>query len=198
MNNIIYVEVIDLRGDSHLNMNVTTGAVVAETCFLILHTESPEWLKTGISAFKDFMLDNGDIPIVFFTAVSILLYLIGGLLPDIDTPYSTLGKIIHIPVEHRTWTHAVWWIAVLCIAGIWWRMLFWLGLGVFVHDLWDSFSASGLNWFYPIKKKNKHRIKLYHTGKRSEYIIVGVAWTLTVIYAVVIVQIVYNIVDISL
>lgn len=192
-----------MRGESHLGMNIATGAVTAETCFLIMNTESPGWLQSCISSFSNFMLDSGDIPKILFVAAGIVLYLIGGLLPDIDTPYSMLGRIIHIPVEHRTWTHAIWWPMIFCIGGIWYRLLFWLGLGVLIHDLWDKPSASGLNMLYPFgkkrfaEKKRKRVFKLYHTSKGSEYIVVGVSWTIMVVYTLIVIQCVYHVLNIS-
>lgn len=184
-----------MRGGSHLGMNMATGIIVAETCFLTTKISSPEWLQTGVTVFSEFMLDGGDVPKIIFIPAVIILFLIGGLLPDIDTPYSMLGRIIYIPVEHRTWTHAIWWPLIFCIAGIWVRPFMWLGLGIFMHDLWDHPSASGINWFYPKKRKKKHKFKLYHTGKASEYIIVGSFWTLMILYSLLVAQLVYHVFD---
>lgn len=185
-----------MRGESHVCMNVTAGAVIAETCLLFEKLPGiPDWLKTGTTAFTDFMLDGGTLPLIVFLPICILLYLIGALLPDIDTPYSTLGRIIYIPVEHRTWTHALWFPVIFCIAGIWVRPLLWLGIGVLFHDCADFFSASGLQWFYPIKLKGKHKCKLYHTGHIGERVIVIIAWVVCILYTLVVIQLVWHVFD---
>ena len=182
-----------LRGESHMSMNLVTGLFLGGTGFLLLNTNVPQEVKNVVTIVKDFLFDSGDIPFPVFLATAIGLYLLGSLLPDIDTPYSTLGRIIYIPFEHRTWTHAIWIPLILLIAGIWIRLLFWLGLGIFFHDFWDSFSASGIHWFYPIKRKGRNKLRLYHTGQRSEYIFAGVAWGILLVYAVFILQVVYDI-----
>lgn len=184
-----------MRGNSHMAMGVATGVIVSDTVFLAMKYEStPSFLKNCAEAVFNFLIpaDAGVLPIYLFVPVAILLYLLGTLFPDIDTPYSTLGKIIHLPIGHRTWTHAIWLPLALCIGGIWYRLLFWFGLGMFVHDFCDSFSASGLHWFYPIKIKDNPHIKLYHTSQPSEYITVGVTWTVTVIYTIIVLQIIYQ------
>lgn len=182
-----------MRGKSHFAMNAATGVVLFDSAFLIANTESPDWLKTGVAAIQNFLIpEETKIPVYLFVIFAVALFLFGSLIPDIDTPYSSLGRIIHIPVEHRTWTHAIWWPVLFCIAGIWFRLLFWFGLGIFFHDFWDAFSASGLHWFYPIKNKH-HKLKLYYTGKPSEYVTVGVFWTLAVIYTIFVAEMVYGI-----
>lgn len=184
-----------MRGENHIGMNMAIGIIVAESCFLISKVTAPGWLETGAGAFSEFMLDGGQMPMFLFVPLGILLYFIGALLPDVDSPYSMLGRVIHIPVEHRTWTHAIWWPVLLCVGGIWVRLLMWLGLGVFLHDFVDSFSASGLNWFYPIKKKHKHRLKLYHTGHIGERVIIIITWVLMILYTILVSQLVWHIFD---
>ena len=188
-----------MRGESHLGMAMSAGIITAGTCFLVLKSpDFSESIKNAATAFTGFMLDSGDMMPIIFVPIAIILFLIGAILPDIDTPYSMLGRFICLPFEHRTWTHAIWWPAALCVAGIWVRLLMWLGIGVFIHDFCDSFSASGLHWFYPIKNKNKHVLKLYHTGKGSEYAIVTISWVITILYILFIIQKVYHILDIAL
>lgn len=185
---------IVLRGESHLAMNLATGGVIATTGFLLMNLDIPEDFKNAITIVKDFLIDSGGVlaPIVFIP-IAFVLYMLGGLLPDVDTPYSMLGRIICLPFEHRTWTHAIWFPLILMISGIWVRLLFWLGFGMLMHDVWDSFSASGIHWFYPIKRKKPKRFKLYHTGQPSEYVVGSVFFTITIVYAVVAFQIVFDI-----
>ena len=42
---------------------------------------------------------------MFTIPACLAAYFLGTLLPDIDNPNSLLGRIIHVPVEHRTWFH---------------------------------------------------------------------------------------------
>lgn len=110
-------------------------------------------------------------------------YFIGTLLPDIDNPKSTLGRFFKLPVKHRTWFHAIYIYLVIAGLGFLNPLFSWLFLGVFVHLFWDSFSAMGNCWFYKIlsdyreypggaKVKKGHKIKLYHAGEWSEYLLV--------------------------
>lgn len=119
---------------------------------------------------------------------SLLLYLgayfIGTLLPDIDNPNSLLGRFIHLPIEHRTWIHAIYLYLIPAVLGWLVHPAFsWLFFGVFVHLFWDSFSAAGNCWLYKLvsdyreypggaKVKKGHKLKLYRTGEWSEYLLV--------------------------
>lgn len=118
-------------------------------------------------------------------------YFLGTLLPDIDNPNSVLGRIIHVPVEHRTWLHAIYLYLIFAILGWHYPIFMWLFLGVIVHLFWDSFSASGNCWFYKLlsdyrkypsgaKIKKGHKLKLYHTGKWSEYLLLFIIVVITV------------------
>lgn len=182
-----------MRGESHIAMNLATGGIIAGTCVLLENIDIPEDVKNIVIAVKDFFLDSGDMIPWLYLPLCVVLFMLGGLLPDVDTPYSLLGRIIYLPFEHRTWTHAIYLPLGLIIGGIWVRPLMWLGIGVFCHDFWDSLSASGVNWFYPYKRKGQKMIKLYHTGQASEYVLSGVVFTLTVIYMVIVFQIAFDI-----
>lgn len=119
-------------------------------------------------------------------------FLIGTLAPDIDNEKSMLGQMLHLNLEHRTWTHSIW--AVLaagilsCIAPIFW----WFTLGYVGHLVWDTPSKCGVCWFYPISKyrhfgdngakiKNGHQYYLYRAGNQSETILVAGLVIITVI-----------------
>lgn len=190
-----------MRGSSHMLTAAATGITIVGTLFWTAKSVSVPTVVRDISqSITHFLIpgNTGKLPIWAFVLIGVFLYFIGSLLPDIDTPYSTLGKILYLPFEHRTWTHALWLPAALCIGGIWVRLLFWMGVGVLVHDFWDSFSASGIHWFYPIGsgKKTKH-IALYHTSQPSEFIVVGVALTLAILYGLLSLQLVYHFVNVT-
>lgn len=110
----------------------------------------------------------------------------GSLLPDIDNKSSSLGRYVHLPLGHRTWTHSLWAVALvllLCralpVPGI-----YGLAFGYFLHLFLDGLSGMGVCWFYPFtryvymeggswkkgsgkgvkaKTAQGHKLKLYRT-----------------------------------
>lgn len=185
-----------MTGKSHLATGVASVVVLADTIFITTNKYSM-FTDTAVK-IKDFLLDNQSMPMWLFLVVSAILFLLGLLLPDIDHPYSMLGRIIHIPIEHRTWTHYIWLPATLCVVGIFYRFVFWLSIGILLHDLWDKPSASGLNMLYPIiKSKRKRHLKLYHTSEASEYVVVGIFCCLSFVYTFCVLQSVYHFVNIA-
>lgn len=119
-------------------------------------------------------------------------YLLGNLLPDIDNPNSLIGRVVHVPVEHRTWLHAIYLYLLIAALGFVHPAFSWLFFGVFVHLFWDSFSAMGNCWFYKLfsdykeypngaKIKKGHKLKLYHAGEWSEYLLLFVIMAVTVV-----------------
>lgn len=123
--------------------------------------------------------------------VCILAYGLGNLLPDIDTPNSMLGRFLHIPVEHRTWLHAIYCYLPLAVLGWFSTPFAWMFLGVVVHLFWDSLSACGNCWFYKLlsdyreypnggKIKKGHKLKLYHAGEWSETMVTVILVLLTI------------------
>lgn len=81
------------------------------------------------------------------------LYYFGLLLPDIDSPNSTISRKLRfsLPFRHRGWTHSIWFLlpwAVLGATAAWpARFVF---LGMLAHDLADSLSTAGWAAFYPL------------------------------------------------
>ena len=117
--------------------------------------------------------------------LALFLFLVGCLLPDIDTGTSILGRKVRLPVEHRTWTHALWGPAALfAIAWFFWVPAAWVGLGWLNHLFFDNLSVQGVCWLYPVpgyvefdsgaKIKRGHWLKLYKTAQASEYVVVAV------------------------
>lgn len=82
------------------------------------------------------------------------LFMLGSLSPDIDSESSSIGRYV-APVArlipHRTITHTVW--AVLLLCGAAWYVdslyLWAFALGYSLHIVEDSFSRQGICWFYP-------------------------------------------------
>lgn len=129
---------------------------------------------------------------LFFIPLYLGAYFLGCILPDADSPNSILGRIVHIPFEHRTWMHSIYPYLVIAVLGVAHPVFSWLFFGSFVHLFWDSFSACGNCWFYKIlsdyrrypgnaKVKKGHRLKLYHAGQWSEYLLLFLIITVTVV-----------------
>lgn len=127
------------------------------------------------------------------TAIFAAAYVVGLLIPDIDNPNSMIGRYIHIPVKHRTWTHAVYLYIFTAAAGFFIHPAFlWFTLGVFIHLFWDSFSRMGNCWFYKLLsdykeypggariKKGRH-LTLYRAGEWTEYFVTFIVVILTVL-----------------
>jgi inner membrane protein len=100
---------------------------------------------------------------LFKDPVGMGLVLVGGLLPDIDHPGSSIGRILFFisrPVErrwgHRTVTHslvaqsAVGFLSMPLLFGsaVWWLCL---SLGYFSHLIIDATNKSGTPLFWPSK-----------------------------------------------
>lgn len=185
-----------MRGKSHVIVN--TGTVIgAGSTLALMHNSDSNFVTNtadnilGFLFAHNFNVINTSLSMVLMIVFSAVMYLLGSLLPDIDHPYSTLGKIVHIPIKHRTWTHAVYAAVVFFLIGLKWRVFFWLGLGYFGHLFADSFSASGVNWLYPMKNKH-HVMKLYYTSQPSEYTTVGIWLAVNILYCIISLCIIFD------
>ena len=106
------------------------------------------------------------------------LFLLGTLLPDIDSKKSMLGRYIYLPLEHRTWTHTIWIVLLFSVISSFCKPIWFLTLGYFLHLVEDSVSTAGVCFCYPLsrykvypsgaKVKMRHKWKLYRAGQSSE------------------------------
>lgn len=187
-----------MRDSNHIVMGVATAVVLTES-HLLLQSCSENTLAYRLSSGIQHIITDTGLPMWFYFFIGISLYLLGVILPDVDSPYSMIGKKLHVPVEHRTWLHSIWFALIFAVGSIWVRVLCFLSFGIVVHLFFDSFSRSGIQWFYPFPlrrkwgKKSSHILKLYHTSQVSEYVFVGVVILLTVIYSVFTIQQIYHI-----
>ena len=185
-----------MTGKSHLITNA--ASVITYSCGLFALNKSIDSFSTqsdftSIAVFTDtFMkqyLQYDDLKILI---IGVLLSFIGTILPDIDSEDSMISRLlhIHIPIEHRTWLHAIYVPFLFCVIGAKFPLFGYLSFGYFVHLIMDSMSNCGICWFYPISKyrnygrakvKKVHYVKLYRTNSVSEGIFVGVFITITVI-----------------
>ncbi len=113
------------------------------------------------------------IPIIEDKFIFVSVALIATLLPDIDTPFSYLGKNkllrpLQFFSRHRGIFHSFTFLLfILIFLVIFFPFLifpFFLGYGL--HLLLDSFNPSGVRMFYPFKKKYRGKIK---TGGKKEF-----------------------------
>ena len=129
---------------------------------------------------------------VFKLSLSVLCFIMGVLLVDIDSKDSTLGRYL-MPlsevIPHRKVTHTVW--VLILLFGLGWYFkngyVLMLAIGYTVHMIQDTFSACGLCWFYPIfgkyqeygggamVKKGHNKMPSYAVGGLVETIIFWVS-----------------------
>lgn len=129
-----------------------------------------------------------DAPYSFELLLISLLFGLGSLFPDIDTPTSTIGKyfpFVGSIIGHRTVTHTIW--ALLLLSAATWYfdsvLLLAFTAGYTLHIIQDSFSRQGIAWFYPVlggyntfgsgavmKQGRKPGPLAYHTGGTGEEI----------------------------
>lgn len=169
-----------MNGRNHVICNLATlGSLSIADGFVVrdIGNHTPTFFESGVLSINNWVLDGNEVA-SFYTIVALALFILGSLLPDIDSKTSTLGRWLYIPVEHRTWLHALYVPIILFIASIWIRPLFWLGFGYLLHLFYDSLSTCGICWFYPYpgyvsfeegaRVKKNHKIKLYKTNSTSE------------------------------
>lgn len=180
--------------------------IIANTCTLIYTVSGFAYLDkiyTGkyinqihitLDAIIDFVKPQNNMPLWCHIMVCLALYYLGTVLPDIDSDKSFLGRFVYIPIEHRTWTHAIWFVAGVFTMSYWYHTLFFLALGYLNHLIWDALSYCGVCFLYPFsqyrsygngaKVKKKHKLKLYRTGKTSEFVLIGMLITLAIVVIV--------------
>lgn len=183
-----------MLGRDHLIANTASLAILSTGMMRL--AEQPVASPVGalapattavISAFTQY----GSIDTSAVIGLGLVFFYIGTLLPDIDNERSMLGRYIHLPMEHRTWTHAIWLPLIFVLAGFAFPPLWWAALGYVLHLFWDSLSRGGVCWFYPIsryvsysggaKVKRRHWVKLYSVGGVSEYIVTGIIVAVAII-----------------
>ena len=155
---------------------------------IIRNIDSKVWSFLDIGF--DFNFSNLSIKMIISIISFFIFVLIGTLCADCDSKTSIMGKILYIPVEHRTWLHAIW-IPLLCtIGGLSFKPAIWFALGWFLHEFMDAFSYEGNSYLYPIVgyyrygeakvKKGVHNFKMYRAGKTSERVFVFAVITLCI------------------
>ena len=119
------------------------------------------------------------------STTTITLVGIGSLLPDIDHPKSTVGKLflpisiyLNKKVGHRTLTHSLLvWVPLNLIGLYFYKPLFFITMGAISHLVLDSWNVSGVMLFNPFSEKlfvlagRNYRIR---SGSRPELILITI------------------------
>lgn len=181
-----------MLGHNHAISNISSLLLISDTVIYLkkyYHGVLQEYVNKAGDSVYNFALNFcvSDKPVILkiaWLSVCFGLFILGSLFPDTDSKKSIIGRYIHIPVRHRTWTHSIWVVLILGVISIVVRPMFWFTLGYFLHLFWDSLSKGGICWFYPISNyikydsgaqiKKKHIFRLYKTGNVSEYVLVSV------------------------
>lgn len=109
--------------------------------------------------------------LIFFHSVEnfylfAFVFLLSSLLPDIDTPFSKIGKIkifrlLNFFTKHRGIFHSFIFVISISILLIFFENSIWLAflLGYSSHLILDSLTIQGVRLFYPFKIKIKGLVK---------------------------------------
>lgn len=195
-----------MTGKSHIACNVsvaiTTGSIlrITEKKYNLIGADRIVPFIQG--TVYPFLTGRRVMPAFLWWMLAGFLFLLGSVLPDCDTKSSLVGRVVHLPIEHRTWTHSVWFLIPCAIFTWYFPVGFYLLAGYFLHLLFDSMSYGGVCWFYPLSKyrtysggakvKSKHWCKLYRTGQMSEAVVdVVVIAVVTVILAYCLINQIY-------
>ena len=104
---------------------------------------------------------------VEYTFAFIVISLISGVLPDIDSGFSTLGKRrifkpVQILTHHRGFFHSLTFcIGISALLAFYfpiYALPFFLGYGL--HLFADSFTVEGIRPFWPLKIESKGRLRV--------------------------------------
>ena len=162
-----------MRGSNHV---ATSCALSAATAAVALRATALAPVATTLAA----SVPHGVLGI----AEAFALTALGALMPDVDSPTSTLGRYVHLPVRHRTWTHTIWAVMLLFVSAKYVPALVWAALGYLFHLCMDSLSSAGVCWFYPLERyrtfangafyKPGHKLKLYGYDDGREPVVAGV------------------------
>lgn len=111
-----------------------------------------------------------------FNLINITLVAIASILPDIDTPYSLLGRfnLFSCVTHHRGFCHTIQFILVV-LALTWITPIPYIPIlfGLFAHLILDTLNPKGIMWLYPFSHKH-YSLKVCKTGSPEEIMIFGI------------------------
>lgn len=184
-----------MTGKSHIIINISSAVVSANILLyagLSYNGQSAENVKMMSNAVVQYLNDSSFFSQTAYWILAISFFLVGSVLPDIDSEKSMISRLLHfhLPIEHRTWTHTLVFPVLFGILSLWFKPLLFLSIAYLLHLLWDNLSKQGVCFFYPFeqyigygsgaKVKKGHKLKVYRTGQASEFVLLGVVATLTV------------------
>lgn len=176
-----------MMGENHLKVNLHLGLSYFTATSMMMHSniDIVTYIGTHLTAFfipRAVSWHNTPFrQCVIYLALTLLLFVLGTLLPDIDSKKSMLGRYIYLPIKHRRWTHTLWVLLVLFLIAVFFPYMRALWAGYFLHLLLDSVSAAGVCWIYPIHNyieydsgafvSPNHKHKWYHAGTDAEMVL---------------------------
>lgn len=191
-----------MMGKNHVLTNISAGLLALDAGIGVYRSSSSllapcrerlhVWVDSMIAPHPTF----GWLMLAGYAGFSFLILMFAALLPDIDTPDSTLGRFVPIHGKHRTWSHTIWIPLLICALGYevtpWFYVL---AFGYTWHLVMDSFSACGVCWFWPFQKYREygggarvasgHTLKLYHAGDAAETCLAYFLFIIAVLVTVV-------------
>jgi inner membrane protein len=118
-----------------------------------------------------FFLFHNFLKIDFSFFIIFLLFLLGSIIPDIDSKFSKIGKKkifrpIQFFIKHRGITHSLFFVILFfLIPFIPRNYKIWFCFGFILHMFLDALTINGIYLFYPFKFKIRGFIR---TGKLIE------------------------------
>ena len=104
-----------------------------------------------------------------FSLLGLLIVILSSMIADVDIKFSTLGrktKIFAFAFKHRGFFHSLFFGAllfmILYFAKTGFHFMF--AIGYFSHLFLDSLSVSGIQLFWPLKKRVKGFLKIKNGG----------------------------------
>lgn len=178
-----------MMSGSHIACNAASfGLMAGVHSYVVRHAgDLPSLIVSAANGLTAYAVpEAGPSGRVLYFAAAVVLYFLGTLLPDVDNRNSMFGRLVYIPVGHRTLTHSIWPVIGFFVLSIYFWPAVWLAAGYALHLFWDSFSACGVCWFWPFSRYRVYpggaKVKarrvlpgLYHAGETSERVFVTVA-----------------------
>ncbi len=150
-----------MTGRGHLFSGTVLAADTIAAAGIVAVSGKPELLAKALPTCKAVLVPSGDGAAFALSAVACAaFYFLGLLLPDIDSPGSTVTKLTHfsLPLTHRGFTHSFWFLLIFLLLGRFaWFPFRYIGIGMLVHDLMDWGSTAGWVPFYPFGRWRKYQ-----------------------------------------
>lgn len=179
-----------MQGKSHIIGGIAMGSI-GYSMLRLSQKLGYEGLDRFVSLLSHTMLSS---PQNFGKCVG--LYVLGSLLPDIDSKESLIGRFNPIPMPHRWIPHSLWFMVPFVCMAVKLSPVFWfLVFGMFTHLLLDSMSKAGVCFLNPFTGyvrypsgafvKKGHVISLYANGEIGEKLLLLLVCLIAVTLAMI-------------